>query len=100
MQIEQMMGYQPMQAQRTQERQTTYFVVGDLENLSASVLYTDIPEYKKFVDITWREDSDEKIGDHINYEVWMKKIGSKEGRNLNLSNTHILIPPTIKSGSG
>jgi hypothetical protein len=97
MQLENMMEmYQP---RVSETRQQTYFVVGDLEGMSASVLYTDIPEYKKFVDITWREDSDEKIGDHINYEVWMKKIGSKEGRNLNLSNTHILIPPTIKNGS-
>lgn len=36
MQLEQMIGYQPRAAQ---ERQTTYFVVGDLENLSASALY-------------------------------------------------------------
>ncbi|PJE81055.1 hypothetical protein COU58_04515 [Candidatus Pacearchaeota archaeon CG10_big_fil_rev_8_21_14_0_10_32_42] len=40
MQLEQTLGmYQPMQMQRTQERQTTYFVVGDLESLSASALY-------------------------------------------------------------
>ena len=38
MQLEQMMGYQPRVAQ---ERQTTYFVVGDLEGLSASALYTN-----------------------------------------------------------
>ena len=37
MQLEQMMGYQPRVAQ---ERQITYFVVGDLESLSASALYT------------------------------------------------------------
>lgn len=35
MQLEQRMGYEP---QATQERQT-YFVVGDLESLSASALY-------------------------------------------------------------
>ncbi len=90
MQLEQTLGmYQP---QVTQERQTTYFVVGDLENLSASVLYggkDSGKEYRKHVSETWREDSDEEVGDHINYEVWMKKIGSKTGRNLNLSNTHI-----------
>jgi len=39
MQLEQMMGYQPRVAQ---ERQTTYFVVGDLEGLSASALYGDM----------------------------------------------------------
>jgi len=40
MQLENMMEmYQPIQTQRTQERQTTYFVVGDLESLSASTLY-------------------------------------------------------------
>ena len=38
MQLEQMMGYQPMQMQ---ERQITYFVVGDLESLSASALYSN-----------------------------------------------------------
>lgn len=37
MQLEQMFGYQPRVAQ--EERQQTYFVVGDLENLSASALY-------------------------------------------------------------
>ncbi len=37
-QLENMMdSYQPM---ASQERQTTYFVVGDLESLSASALYT------------------------------------------------------------
>ncbi len=40
MQLEQTLGmYQPIQTQRTQERQQTYFVVGDLESLSASALY-------------------------------------------------------------
>ncbi len=38
MQLEQMFGYQPRVAQ--EERQTTYFVVGDLESLSASALYS------------------------------------------------------------
>ncbi|MDD4290459.1 MAG: hypothetical protein PHH83_04320 [Patescibacteria group bacterium] len=37
MQLEQMFGYQPRVAQ--EERQQTYFVVGDLEGLSASALY-------------------------------------------------------------
>ena len=40
-QLESLMdSYQPMQTQRTQERHQTYFVVGDLEGLSASALYT------------------------------------------------------------
>lgn len=37
MQLEEMFGYQTRVAQ--EERQQTYFVVGDLENLSASALY-------------------------------------------------------------
>ena len=41
MQLEQTLGmYQPM---APQERQTTYFVVGNLESLSASALYTGEP---------------------------------------------------------
>ena len=64
MQIEQMMGYQPMQAQRTQERQTTYFVVGDLENLSASVLYSEKLYIKDFSDGSSLHihENDDKIG--------------------------------------
>jgi len=38
MQLEQMFRYQPRVAQ--EERQQTYFVVGDLDGLSASALYT------------------------------------------------------------
>jgi len=41
MQLENMMEmYQPIQTQRTQNKQTTYFVVGDLEGLSAVGLYS------------------------------------------------------------
>jgi len=39
MQLEQMMGYQPMQMQGTQERERVYTIV-NLESLSASALYT------------------------------------------------------------
>ncbi|MCK9568215.1 hypothetical protein M0R72_04655 [Candidatus Pacearchaeota archaeon] len=42
MQLENLMGYQP----RVQGIQTTYFVVGDLENLSASALYSEDSSFK------------------------------------------------------
>ena len=45
MQLEQMFGHQPRVAQ--EESRTTYFVVGDLESLSASALYSN----EKIVDL-------------------------------------------------
>ena len=43
-QLESMMDpYQPMVSE---QRQQTYFVVGDLESLSASALYTPKPDFK------------------------------------------------------
>ena len=48
MQLEQTLEkYQPLISQK---RQTTYLVVGDLENLSASALYSEKPYIKDFSD--------------------------------------------------
>jgi len=43
----------------------------------------------KYVEESFRLDSHEPFGDHLNYEICMKKIGSKSGRTLNLLNIHI-----------
>jgi len=87
----------------SEPRQQVYFIVGDLEGLSATALYMSkkgaCPEYNKYVEETWREDSDGKVGDHINYEVWLKQTGHKEGRQIKLSNAHIFISPANESVS-
>lgn len=48
-------------------------------------------EYKKYIDETYRGDGPHKgvEHDHVNWEVWFKLKGRKEGRNVGLSNTHI-----------
>ncbi len=89
-QLENMMdSYQPM---ASQERQTTYFVVGDLESLSATALYgSDSKEYDKYVRETIREDDHAPLGEHLNYEVWLDRTGHKKGRSELITNVHIPI---------
>lgn len=96
-----------------QENKEYIFVAGNLEYLSASILYTSgppsfkdfplfgnisslpssplrdsIPELK-FTRESFRFDSHEPLGDHLNHEVWLELKGKKKGRSLLLSNTHI-----------
>jgi len=99
MELEQL-AYSPLKSEA--ESRKTYFVVGDLESFSANVLYSisrplkiggsgplrPIPEMK-YVNETFRSDSHPPFGNHLNYEVWMKKIGTKENRSLKLTNIHI-----------
>jgi len=79
--------YQPRFRQETQQLYTPR----DLENLGACLLYSgSSKEYKKYIKETFRYDEGHgSLGPHINYEVWMKKVGSKKGRRLKLSNTRI-----------
>lgn len=91
MQLEQIFGYQP----KIMQKQQTYFVVGDLESFSASVLYSDCPEYDKHVRETIREDNHSPFGEHLNYELWMNLNGQKEGRSKLINNLHI----PLNSGS-
>ena len=113
MQLEQIM-YQPMQ--RTLSTEGRNYNSVDLEYLSASVLYCGsplsfgskplglpsfrsaplprseplkpIPELKFFRE-EWRFDEHEPYGSHLNVETWLDLQGSKEGRSIKLSNTHI-----------
>ena len=88
MQLEQMFGYQARVAQ--EEKQQTYFVVGDLDGLSASALYgNDSKEYDKYVRETIREDDHAPFGEHLNYELWLDLKGKKEGRSKQITNVHI-----------
>ncbi|PJE81053.1 hypothetical protein COU58_04505 [Candidatus Pacearchaeota archaeon CG10_big_fil_rev_8_21_14_0_10_32_42] len=103
MQLEQTLGmYQPRVAQR--ERQQTYFVVGDLENLSASALYAKInkDDYIKSNDrnfnfyhlINPQNFGETELGvqkDGESHEAFKERMRSEGGYRIN---------PTIKSGSG
>ncbi|MCK4996826.1 hypothetical protein KAS08_00850 [Candidatus Pacearchaeota archaeon] len=87
MQLENMIEmYQP---RVSEPRQQSYFVVGDLENLSASVLYSGTSEYDKYVREEIRGDDHKPYGEHINYEVWMDKTGKDDGRSRLITNVHI-----------
>jgi len=50
---------------------------------------TDSTDGMEFIDQEVREDSHEPIGDHINYEVKVNLQSWKDGRQVDLSNTHI-----------
>jgi len=98
MQLEQMMGYQPRVAQK---RQTTYFVVGDLESLSASALYMAdklyIKDFKDRSSLHIHEVDDKVTGANIR--------GKGEQKGVPLSNYEAVMldvlpgKVTIKSGS-
>ncbi|MEM4271452.1 MAG: hypothetical protein QXO70_05170 [Candidatus Pacearchaeota archaeon] len=104
MQLEKMFGYQPRLAQ--EQRRKIYFVVGDLEGLSASALYGDMDRGYDFKNLGFQlhihEDSKEGItGAHL------KKYG-EDKPFLRLSNYETLMGeidainlgiPKIKIGS-
>ena len=75
-QLESMMdSYQPMVSE--QRQQTTYFVVGDLESLSASALYTpkiNLTRNTAYIPLT----SDGKIG-VTHHEKGLGKLKYNEG---------------------
>jgi len=104
MQLEQMFRYQPRVAQ--EERQQTYFVVGDLEGLSASALYGDMDRGYDFKNLGFQlhihEDSKEGLT-----AAHLKKYG-EDKQFLRLSNYDALMGevnavnlgvPKIKIGS-
>ena len=81
--------YQPRVSEAIQQ---TYFVVGDLNSLSATALYgSDSKEYDKHVRETIREDNHAPLGEHLNYEVWLNRTGYKKGRSELITNVHIPI---------
>jgi len=101
-QLEQSIVHQPYQAPVSQREQMTYFVVGDLEQLSVSALYSlkDIKGFKSDEDLLMevfeenihqvlRPCESKPLGSHINAEVWLELKGSKSGRFEKLSNGHI-----------
>jgi|TARA_Y100000310_G_C20649942_1_gene798798 hypothetical protein len=101
MQLEQMFGYQPRVAQ--EERQQTYFVVGDLENLSASALYAKIKkgDYIKSNDRNlnfYNLINPENFGET---EVGLQNEGEshKAFKQRMIKEGGYRIVPTIKSGS-
>lgn len=109
MQLEQTLGmYQPMQIQRTQQRERVYNIV-DLGFLSASALYTGdsgsgfgpasdlglgpgiarkMPEAGNMIE---RARKDDDSPSHINYEYLVpgKKTASGKQKYINLANIHI-----------
>ena len=90
---------------RIGKEETNYYVLGDLENLSANALYTGkpmflpsrkpfLPSKKPFQEFThfkstMRFDDHPPIGKHINLETWLGLKGNKKGRYLKLGNMHI-----------
>ena len=98
MQLENMMEmYQP---RVSEARQQTYFVVGDLENLSASALYSEKLYIKDFSD-----GSSLHIHENKDKIVWanIRGKGEKEGEGItNYEAVMLDVLPgkvTIKSGS-
>lgn len=103
MQLEQITVYQPRAAQ---ERQTTYFVVGDLEFLSASALYGDMDRGYDFKESGFQLHIHEDSKDGLT-AAHLKKYGENRPF-LKLSNHDALIGemdainlgvPQIKIGS-
>ena len=102
MQLENMMEmYQP---RVSEARQQTYFIVGDLESLSASVLYSrDSPILKPWGMITPLKINGVPVHDTYN----INKDGNLSGGHstVNLPNNgkvympHSIRAPSIKSGS-
>jgi hypothetical protein len=104
MQLEQMMRYQPRVAQ---ERQTTYFVVGELESLSASALYSgDKPIIDKHGRGMMVPLKINEISIHDTYRIDSEGNVSDGHSTINLPKggkvymPHGLEKPSIKSGSG
>ena len=103
MQLEQMFGYQPRVAQ--EERQQTYFVVGDLESLSASALYMADKQYN-FIDFQFSlHETDDKItGAKLKLKgvprssLTERKLSGYEAAMGDLYAQNLNIP-TIKKGS-
>ena len=102
-QLEQMMGYQPMQMQRTQERERTYTIV-NLESLSASALYSgDKPIIKDWGMIVPLKINEIPI--HDTYNIGKDGDVSNGHSTVNLPNNgkvympHSIRAPSIKSGS-
>lgn len=78
--IEQIINQQPQELYRTR----------DLDNLSVVVLYnSNLPSPMNFIEDGFRYDNHSPFGPHLNYEIWMPRIGKDTGRNSILSNTHI-----------
>jgi hypothetical protein len=107
MQLEQTLEiYQPM---ASQERQTTYFVVGDLENLSASALYSKGDSEGKF---KWSKDGLFVPIRGLNVPLHDTYIKDSDGnlsgghstvnlpRNGKVHMPHGLGKPSIRIGSG
>ena len=80
MQLEQMFGYQPRVAQ--EESRTTYFVVGDLESLSASALYGDMDRGYDFKNLGFQLHIHEDSKDGLT-GANIKPYGEKHGTPLN-----------------
>jgi len=98
MQLENMM--EMYQSRVSETRQQTYFVVGDLENLSASALYSEKLYIKDFSDgssLHIHENGDKLVGANI------RGKGEKKGIKLTSYEAVMLdvLPGkvTIKSGS-
>jgi hypothetical protein len=112
MQLEQNLGmYQPIQMQRTQQRERVYNIV-DLESLSASALYTGdsggggtnwgcagsfglgpgiARRMSEAGDMIERARKDDDSPEHLNYEYLVpgKKTKSGKQRFITLANIHI-----------
>ena len=43
----------------------------------------------EYIDQNFRGDNHPPLGEHLNYEVKLDLKGAKEGRQANMSNTHI-----------
>jgi hypothetical protein len=45
----------------------------------------------EFINQDFRGDNHPPLGDHLNFEVKLNLRGAKDGRQVNLSNTHITL---------